>query len=95
MEKGYFRICFNGGSILLVLATLMTSYCTILWQLILVQGIITGMAMGLIFGSGVMLQMTYFDANMGRATVVASCGGAVGKSYSILVIVASTAQNGL
>ena len=79
MDRGQFRLCANGGSLLIVLSTLITSYCTKLWHMILVQGILTGMGMGLVFGSGVVLLMTYFDKKMGFATGLASGGGAVGK----------------
>ena len=37
--------------------------------------------MGLVFGSGVVLLMTYFDKKMGVATGLASSGGAVGELH--------------
>ena len=82
IDKGYFRLCFNGGSLLLVLSVLVTSWCTKWWHLLLVQGIITGAAMGLIFGTGVVVLMSYFSKRMGLATGIASSGGAVGMTIS-------------
>ena len=79
MDKGYFRFCFNGGSILLFVSVLVTSYCTKWWHMLLVQGLLTGIGMGLIFGSGVVVLMSYFSKHVGLATGIASCGGAVGK----------------
>ncbi|KAL9103343.1 MAG: hypothetical protein Q9163_001609 [Psora crenata] len=79
MNKGYFRFCFNGGSLLLLASVLITSYCTKRWHLLPVQGVMTGIGMGLIFGSGVVVLMSYFFVHLGLATGVASCGGALGK----------------
>ena len=81
MDKGHFRLCFNGGSLLLVLSVLATSFCTEWWQLLLVQGISTGIAMGLIFGSGVIVLMSYFSKHLGLATGLAAAGGSTGTFY--------------
>ena len=81
IDKGYFRICFNGGSLLLVLSVLVTSFCTKWWQLLVVQGIVTGVAMGLTFCSGVVVLMSYFSKRLGLATGIASCGGSVGALF--------------
>ena len=81
MEKGYFWICFNDGSVLLVFAALITSYCTNLWHLVLVQGILTGTAIGLFCGSEFELLMTYFERNMAMATALASYCGSMGQSF--------------
>lgn len=81
MDKGRFRLCCLGGSTLLVLSILVTSWCTKWWHLLLVQGILTGAGMGLIFGAGVVVLMTYFSSKIALATGLASAGGSVGKSF--------------
>ncbi|KAL6721515.1 hypothetical protein ACLMJK_000619 [Lecanora helva] len=80
IDKGQWRICSNGGSLLLVLSILITSWCTQWWQLLLVQGILTGLAMGLMYGSGVIILMSYFNESkrLGIATGIAAAGGPVG-----------------
>jgi len=78
MDKGYFRLCCSGGSILLVLSILATSFCTEWWQLLLVQGILTGISMGLIFGAGIMVLVSYFSTHMGLATGIAAAGSSTG-----------------
>ena len=78
VDKGLFRLCFNGGSGLLAVAVLLTSFCTQWWQLLLVQGILTGIAMGLVFGSGVIVLMTYFSKHIGRATGIVASGASTG-----------------
>lgn len=45
VDKGYFRVVFHGGTALLILGIFSTAACTGLWQLLLVQGIVTGFGM--------------------------------------------------
>ena len=45
VDRGYFRYVFHGGSALLILGIFCSAFCTRLWQLLLVQGIITGLGM--------------------------------------------------
>ncbi|KAL9576074.1 MAG: hypothetical protein Q9212_007408, partial [Teloschistes hypoglaucus] len=78
IDKGRFRHCFNGGSLLLFACVLATSWCKQYWHFMLVQGIGTGIGMGLTFGAGAQALMTYFRKNLGIATGMASAGGAVG-----------------
>ena len=82
VDKGLFRLCFNGGSVLLVVAILLTSFCTQWWQLFLVQGILTGIAMGLVFGSAVIVLMAYFSKHIGKATGIVASGASTGSSRS-------------
>ena len=78
MDRGYFRLCFNGGSLLLAVSVVLTSFCNTWWQLFLVQGILTGVAMGSIFGTGVIVLMSYFSKHMGLATGIAAAGASTG-----------------
>lgn len=45
IDKGYFRHIFHGGSVLLIVGVFCTSFCTRLWQLLLIQGCLTGLGM--------------------------------------------------
>ncbi|KAL8751280.1 MAG: hypothetical protein Q9184_006123 [Pyrenodesmia sp. 2 TL-2023] len=78
IDKGRFRHCFTGGSALLVTSTLAASWCKQYWQFVLAQGLGTGVGMGLVFGAGAQVMMTYFTRHLGIATGIASAGGAVG-----------------
>ncbi|KAL8877607.1 MAG: hypothetical protein Q9192_008636 [Flavoplaca navasiana] len=83
MDKGRFQHCFTGGSILLTVSVLATSFCTQYWQFVLAQGIGTGMGMGMAFGAGVPVLVSWFSTPelamwLGVATGVASAGGSVG-----------------
>ncbi|MCJ1437677.1 hypothetical protein MMC27_007064 [Xylographa pallens] len=85
LDKGYFRLCFNGGSGILVLSVVMTSFCTQWWQLLVIQGILTGVGMGLAFGSGVIILMSYFSKRIGVATAIAAAGSSTGGIFFPLI----------
>ncbi|MCJ1383824.1 hypothetical protein MMC17_006938 [Xylographa soralifera] len=85
LDKGYFRLCFNGGSAILVMSVLMTSFCTQWWQLLVIQGILTGVGMGFAFGSGVIILMSYFSKRMGVATGIAAAGSSTGGIFFPLI----------
>ena len=78
VDRGFFRFCFVGGSALLVASLVITSFCNRWWQLLLVQGVMTGVGMGLVFSSGVVVLMSYFSRRMGVATGLAAAGGSTG-----------------
>lgn len=78
VQKGHFRLCFSGGSAVLCLSILATSYCTTWWQFFLVQGLMTGMAMGTVFASGLVVLISYFTLHLNVATGIAAAGGPAG-----------------
>lgn len=45
VDKGYFRLMFHGGSALLILGLFCSALCKQFWQLLLVQGCLTGLGM--------------------------------------------------
>ena len=77
-ERGYFRPLFHGGSVLLVIATFGMSWCTNYAALVLVQGILMGIAMGLTFASAVVVVGQYFARNLGVAASIGAAGSSVG-----------------
>lgn len=84
IDKGYFRLCFNGGSFLMFVSILITSWCHNFWQLLLVQGILTGIGMGMAFGGGILVLQSYFTTHLGIAAGLTSAGGPVGMCFSVL-----------
>jgi len=86
MARGLFHTCFNGGALLLFLCVLGTSFCTEWWHFVLVQGVLTGLGMGLVYGAGVLILMSYFSKNLGVATGITACGGSVGKYPNPLLL---------
>ncbi|KAK4991776.1 hypothetical protein LTR50_001593 [Elasticomyces elasticus] len=86
VDAGYFRVFFNGGSVLLVLGVFATAWCRRYWELFLVQGILTGLGMGAVFCSGIVVLMSWFDERkMGVAMGLGAAGSCVGGIvYSVL-----------
>ena len=78
IDKGYFRPCFMGGCGLMFVSILATTWCRKFGELLLVQGILTGIGMGVAFGSGILVLRSYFDKYLGIAAGLTSAGGSVG-----------------
>ena len=78
IDKGYFRPCFIGGCVLMFVSILATTWCRKFGELLLVQGILTGIGMGVAFGSGILVLRAYFDTYLGVAAGLTSAGGSVG-----------------
>ncbi|KAK2820036.1 hypothetical protein FQN49_007784, partial [Arthroderma sp. PD_2] len=77
-SKGYFKPCFRGGSVGLAVSLLLTSFCKVWWQFFIVQGVLMGCSMGLVFTSAVAVTTTYFSTNLGIATSLAAVGSSFG-----------------
>ena len=60
------------------ISILITSWCHKFWQLLLVQGIFTGIGMGMAFGGGILVLQSYFNTHLGTAAGLTSAGGSVG-----------------
>jgi len=94
MDRGWFRICFNGGSVLLILSIFMTSLCTKWWELFLVQGLLTGTAMSMISYAASIISMSHFKENIGIATALDAAGSSIGALvYSITLQQLLTVEN--
>jgi hypothetical protein len=57
---------------------MLASFCEKWWQFFLVQGVVMGAAMGLVFSSGIMVLTSYFSTKLGIATAIAAAGSSVG-----------------
>lgn len=78
MDRGGFRFCFNGGCFVMFIGILVTSWCRKFWELLLFQGICTGIGMGLAFGGGILVLQSYFSTHLGAAAGLTSAGGSIG-----------------
>lgn len=78
IDKGYFRVCFNGGCFVMFISILGTSWCHKFGELLVVQGILTGIGMGMAFGGGILVLQSYFTTHLGIAAGLTSAGGSVG-----------------
>ena len=87
MDRGVFRPFSVGGTVLVVAGMLATSSCTKWWQLLLAQGLTTGLGMGLVFSSGVLCLMQYFERNLGKAMALAATGSCLGAIVYTLIFI--------
>ncbi|KAK5133499.1 hypothetical protein LTR08_007636 [Meristemomyces frigidus] len=86
VDKGYFRLTFHLGSAVMVLGILCTAWCRQLWSLWLVQGLVTGAGMGMVFCSGIVALMTWFDEKkIGLAMGLGAAGSCVGGIVYVLL----------
>lgn len=77
-DAGYFRVVITAGSVLQLLGVFMTSLCTRYWQLLLAQGLCTGLGNGLLFCPILSLLSTYFSKRRSLAIGIAASGSATG-----------------
>ncbi|KAK0867607.1 hypothetical protein LTR87_014515 [Friedmanniomyces endolithicus] len=86
VDQGYFRFVFHSGSVIMLLGIFCTAWCKTLWSLWLVQGLITGLGMGMVFCAGIVALMTWFDeGKLGAAMAVGAAGSCIGGIVYIVV----------
>ena len=78
IDHGYFRIFTIVGAPLLVAGTFATSWCHTWAQFFVAQGLVSGTGMGLIFSSGAICMLDWFEVNVGKALALASAGSSIG-----------------
>jgi MFS family permease len=77
-DAGYFRVVFLVGVFFQVLAIFMASLCTQYWQLMLTQGVLTGIGAGLLCCPIMSVSGTYFLKRRGIAFGIMTCGNVTG-----------------
>ncbi|KAK7177436.1 riboflavin transporter MCH5, partial [Paraphaeosphaeria sporulosa] len=77
-DAGYLRITTIVGAILVILGTFMTSLTENYWQIILAQGLCTGLGNGLLLTPMMTLITTYFRRRLPLVMGIASCGSVTG-----------------
>nr|OQO18365.1 hypothetical protein B0A51_13975 [Rachicladosporium sp. CCFEE 5018] len=86
VDKGYFRLMFHGGSAIMCLGILCTGWCSAFWSLWLVQGLLTGTGMGMVFCAGTIALMSWFDeTTMGKAMGLGAAGSCIGGILYVLL----------
>jgi MFS family permease len=77
-DAGHFRITTTFGAFLIVLGTFMTSLCHTYWQIILAQGVCTGLGNGFLLTPMMTLITTYFRRRLALVMGIAACGSVTG-----------------
>ncbi|KAK3719610.1 hypothetical protein LTR37_004147 [Vermiconidia calcicola] len=86
LDAGLFIPTFILGSVIQLTGVFMTSLCTTFWQLILAQGVCTGLGSGILFCPTLGLVTTYFTKKRGIAVAIVTTGNSFGGAiYPVMV----------
>ncbi|GAB7328615.1 hypothetical protein MBLNU13_g00555t1 [Cladosporium sp. NU13] len=86
VDLGFFRHMFHGGTLLMLLGLFASSWGKAFWSLWLTQGLITGFGMGMVFCSGILALMSWFDEHkMGVAMGLGAAGSCIGGIAYVLL----------
>lgn len=77
-DRGFFRSILIGTSLALVVAIMLISHATRYAHIMLCQGILTGICLGLLYIPSVALLPLYFKRHRGLALGLATAGGSLG-----------------
>jgi MFS family permease len=77
-DAGYFRITTIIGAFLVVFGTFMTSLSQTYWQILLAQGLCTGLGNGFLLTPMMTLITTYFKRRLPLVMGIAACGSTTG-----------------
>jgi MFS family permease len=77
-DAGYYRYVTGTGAFLVVLGTFMTSLSETYWQVLLAQGVCTGLGNGCLLTPMSTLVTTYFKRRLPLVTGIAACGSVTG-----------------
>ena len=77
-DAGYFHSTTILGAALVVLGTFMTSLSNTYWQVLLAQGVCTGLGNGLLLTPMMTLITTYFRRRLPLVMGIAACGSTTG-----------------
>lgn len=78
-DAGFNHATVGAGCALAVFGTFMTSLATEYWQILLAQGICTGVGLGLLFMPGIAIVSSYFKRRRAFALAVAATGTGTGS----------------
>lgn len=85
LDAGLFVPTLFVGGILQLLGIFMTSLSTKWWQLLLSQGVLTGIGGGIFFCPSMGLIATYFSDRRALAVGIVSTGNSVGKNHASIL----------
>jgi MFS family permease len=77
-DAGHCRILLVVGTFLSALGLFMTSICEAYWQLVVAQGLVTGLGFGCLYLPGVAVVCQYFTTKKAIASGIASLGSSIG-----------------
>ncbi|OCK77675.1 MFS general substrate transporter [Lepidopterella palustris CBS 459.81] len=84
-DAGIFRMVFIPGAMIMISGQFLLCMCDQWWSLFLVQGIMMGIGMGMVFMSGTLCLMTYWKDNLSAAMGLGAAGAPIGGIVYTLV----------
>lgn len=86
LDAGLFIPALMLGAAIQLVGIFTTSLCTVFWQLLLAQGLCTGLGSGIIFCPTLGLVVTYFSKRRALATAIVTTGNSLGGAvYPVIV----------
>ncbi|KAF2773276.1 MFS general substrate transporter [Teratosphaeria nubilosa] len=86
LDAGFFRPVVIAGVVIQVVGIFMMSLSTTYWQLMLTQGVMTGLGGGLFFTPALGLIATYFSQRRALATGLSTTGNSAGGAIYPLIV---------
>jgi MFS family permease len=86
LDAGLFLPSFLVGSIIQIVGIFTNSLCTEFWQLLLAQGLCTGLGSGIIFCPAIGICTTYFQERRALAVAIVSTGNSFGGAIYPVVV---------
>ena len=77
-DAGYYRVVITVGVLLVMLGTFMTSISSTYWQIILAQGVCTGLGNGCLLTPMSTMVAGYFKKRLALVVGIAACGSVTG-----------------
>jgi MFS family permease len=86
LDAGLFTPTFAVGAVLQIAGIFANSFCKNIWQLVLAQGVCTGLGSGIVFCPTIGLVTTYFQKRRALAVGITSTGNSAGGAlYPVIV----------
>lgn len=78
-DAGYSRHAVLAGCLVIVSGTLLTSFCTRYWQILMAQGICIGLGLGMAYMPSIAVIGCYFERRRSLALAISTTGGGFGS----------------
>lgn len=78
-DAGYSRHAVFAGCLVIVSGTLLTSFCTRYWQIVIVQGVYIGFGLGMAYMPSIAVIGCYFKRRRSLALALSTTGGGFGS----------------
>ncbi|KAJ6485310.1 hypothetical protein C8R47DRAFT_929750, partial [Mycena vitilis] len=85
-RMGFFRLFYVPACSLIVIGTFLVPLCKAYWHFLLCQGLVIGLACGVIFAPTSTILAEWWKTRRGIAIGIATSGGAVGGCFIPIVV---------